>query len=167
MILGRSGRDIHSSLSSTFNLSGGLLSGPAGVMGLREWGHAAMLEEGQWIGKNGRVYSTAFNGSDKWLSGSQKAFRAAGATAKTVGTVLGGVGVLTSGVVAGVDVYHGKDNTSTWVDLTVTGGLFVGGLVAGTVALPAVAVVGVGYGIYRLSVISAGDAWINKNFGYR
>jgi hypothetical protein len=161
------GEKVYPSIISSFNISGGLLSGPAGMMALREWGHAAILEEGKWIGKNGKVYSTAFNGSDKWISGSQKAFRAAGSAAKTAGTVLGGIGVLTSGVVAGVDVYYGKDNTSTWVDLAVTGGLFVVGLGAGTAALPAVAVAGVGYGIYRLTVGSAGDAWINKNFGYR
>ena len=62
---------------------------------------------------------------------------------------------------------NNKDNTSTWVDATITGGLFVGGLVTGITAAPVVATIGIAYGVYRLTAGSQVDALIDKNFGYR
>jgi hypothetical protein len=60
-----------------------------------------------------------------------------------------------------------RDNTSTWVDLTITGGLFIGGLAAGITGAPVVATFGIFYGVYRLTAGSTGDALIDQYFGYR
>lgn len=69
------------------------------------------------------------------------------------------------GVVAGYKVLNHTDNTSTWVDIGVSGLLYTAGaLTAGTVGLPVVAVVGVGYAIWSLA---GGSDWIDENWGYR
>ena len=154
-------------INSTLNLTGGVLSGPAGIMSLRAWGHDMLLKEGQWLGKNGRIYSTGFYGSNKWLTGTQKAFRAAGSAAKAARNALGGLGVSISLGSAIQSTIDGKDNTSTWVDLTITGGLFIGGLAAGITGAPVVATFGIVYGVYRLTAGSNGDALIDQYFGYR
>jgi hypothetical protein len=60
--------------------------------------------------------------------------------------------------------YSKTDNTSTFVDLGVTtAGIIVVG-VCGTVAAPAVAFVGMAYGIWS---VAGGSDLIDKNWGYR
>ncbi|GAB2988493.1 hypothetical protein GCM10027284_01270 [Cyclobacterium sediminis] len=157
----------NNAINTTLNLSGGILSAPAGTMSLRGWGHDMLLKESQWLGNNGRLYSTKFYGSNKWLSGTQKAFRAAGSAAKAGGNILGGLGVMVSVGSSYNAFLNDRDNTSTWVDLTITGGLFIGGLAAGITGAPVVATFGIFYGVYRLTVGSNGDALIDQYFGYR
>jgi len=67
-------------------------------------------------------------------------------------------------LVATHEVVTGQDNTHTWVDVGVTA-LGIGAVaVIGTAALPAVAVIGLGYGIWSAA---GGSDWIDSNWGYR
>lgn len=127
-----------------------------------------LLAGGQWIGKNGRFYSTKFNGSEKWLSGSQKGFRESLTYTKTWGTRLGIAGLGFSSLSVANDLYHGEDNTATWVDYTVSGALVGGAILAGATYAPVFVAFGIGYSLYRITPYSkSADGWINRNYGYR
>ncbi|WP_157604535.1 DUF6443 domain-containing protein [Solitalea canadensis] len=78
--------------------------------------------------------------------------------------VLGNAGLAATAVSVGYKFATGHDNTSTIVDVGVTAVTFGAGLALGTVAAPAIAVIGVGYGIWSAA---GGSDWIDENWGYR
>lgn len=89
-------------------------------------------------------------------------------TAKVLGNTLGVVSVLPSAYNTITNKINGQDNTSDWVDLGISSSLLVTGLlVANPVGLGVLAVVGLGYGILRLSAGDSIDAWINDKVGFR
>lgn len=89
-------------------------------------------------------------------------------TAKLLGNTLGVVSVLPSAYNTIAKKINGQDNTSDWVDLGISSSLLVTGLlVANPVGLGVLAVVGLGYGILRLSAGDSIDAWINDKVGFR
>lgn len=135
-------------------------NGPVGFFGLEynkdldTWltasgGVAGAFESGSAIGTAQSLRSITFSTAKTGLK-----------VTKGLGTV-GGILTL---AVAGHEVLTGHDNTHTWVDVGMTG-LGIGVVtVVGTAALPAVAVVGLGYGIW--SAVGGSD-WIDRNWGYR
>lgn len=79
------------------------------------------------------------------------------------GKILGVAGTVATYGVAGYQVATGKDNTSTWVDVGVTSGVVVVGIISAPVAIGA----GIIYGGARLFWGNDIDGWINDNWGYR
>ncbi len=79
------------------------------------------------------------------------------------GKVIGVVGTVATYGVAGYQVATGTDNTSTWVDVGVTTGVVVVGIISAPVAITA----GVIYGGVRLFWGNQIDGWVDNNWGYR
>jgi hypothetical protein len=77
---------------------------------------------------------------------------------------LGAAGVVLSAGIAVHELATGTHNTHTWADLgvTIVGAVAVG--VAGTAALPVVAVAGLIYGVWSAA---GGSDWIDDNWGYK
>lgn len=78
--------------------------------------------------------------------------------------VLGNTGLAATAISVGYKFATGHDNTSTIVDVGVTVVTFGAGVAFGTIAAPAIAVIGVGYGIWSAA---GGSDWIDENWGYR
>jgi hypothetical protein len=112
-------------------------------------GVAGAFETGAAVGTLQSLRTISFSGAKAGLQ-----------FTKVLGHV--GTGIAVAG--SGYEIVTGHDNTHTWVDLTVTGGSIIVGAVVGTAALPALAVVGLGYGIWSLA---GGSDWIDNNWGYR
>ncbi len=79
------------------------------------------------------------------------------------GKILGVTGTVATYGVAGYQVATGTDNTSTWVDVGVTTGVVVVGIISAPVAIGA----GIVYGGARLFWGDEIDGLVNDNWGYR
>lgn len=84
-------------------------------------------------------------------------------TISRTGKVLGVAGTVATYGVAGYKLARGKDDTSTWVDVGVTTGVVLVGIVSAPVAIGA----GIIYGGVRLFWGDGIDGWIDENWGYR
>lgn len=125
------------------------------------------LNAGRWIGANSQEYSAIFNGSSKWLSGSKAAFIGKSISYTRIGNQLGLAGaVITVGSAIRANI-NKKDNTSTWVNVGITVGLYGAGFIAGTAVLPWVIGAGIIYTGARLIAGDKIDNYIDSNYGFR
>ena len=87
---------------------------------------------------------------------------------KVGGNALGGLGFVATTYNNVVKLQNGTLDTADIVDWGVSGSMLVTGvLISNPVGLTVLAVVGIGYGVYRLTAGDAVDEKINEKFGFR
>jgi RHS repeat-associated protein len=155
--------DIDVTVSATRGLPG--VDEIEGVNKINDWASAytdmpglALAITSKELYKNSNLaynaaYSGAYNGLIKVNSGF-----------KVAGTATGVASLALAGYLAADKYDKGQFNTSTVVDLTVSGVFVIGGFIAGTTAAPVVIAGGLVYGVARIAAGDEIDAWIDKNF---
>jgi hypothetical protein len=121
----------------------------------------------RWTGANGNYYELSELKNNGGYVKSLELAEDASKYTRGVGTVLTGIGVVTTIVSTGIAVASGNDHTSTWVNA----GISLGGAALTVLCAPEiVTVAAIGDAVWGVGQLVAGDqinGWINDNFDYK
>ena len=157
-------------ISNALNLSSilvGIMTSPDSYEGaLRYYKNPLTNKVVSWTAKNGALYKVSQIKMNGGLKTSINIAKGLSNTSRIIGNIGSIFGIVTSSATAGIAVYNGTHNTSTWVNA----GIGIGTGILTIVAAPeVVAVAAIGGIVWGISQLVAGDKIndaIDDNFGY-